>query len=180
MSREIRQLLEEVAGSRRRVLEEVAGLPAEVGSERPDESAWSVQEILEHLVLAERGGYDMICTAAARFRAGDPVWTGASENDGLSIEAIIDRTWKPREVAPEFATPSGQWTADIWASHLRSCDALLSDLPIVLRDLPLSEVIYPHFLCGPLNVIQRLEFLRFHLDRHLPQIQSTKAAVTRG
>ena len=109
--------------------------------------------------------------------AGDPVWTGPSENDGLSIEVIIDRTWKPKESAPESATPTGQWTASIWGSHLRSCDDLLSDLPAVLESLPPAEVIYPPFLCGPLNAIQRIEFLRFHLDRHLSQIQLLKSVV---
>lgn len=177
MNSDIRQLLEHVHAARGRVLAEVVSLSDEGGSKKPDESTWNIQEVLEHLVLAERGGYDLICTAAARFRAGDPVWTGPSENDGLPIEAIIDRTWKPKESAPESATPTGQWTASIWASHLRSCDDLLSDLPAVLEGLTPSEVIYPHFLCGPLNAIQRLEFLRFHLDRHLTQIQHLRSVL---
>lgn len=177
MNTDIRHLLEQVHAARNRVLAEVASLPVEAGSRKTDDSTWSVQEVLEHLVLAERGGYDLVCTAAARYRAGDPVWTGPSENDGLPIEVIIDRTWKPKESAPDSATPTGQWTASIWASHLRSCDHLLSDLPAVLEGLPLSEVIYPHFLCGPLNALQRLEFLRFHLDRHSSQIRLIKSVV---
>ena len=177
MNSDIRQLLEQVHAARARVLAGVVGLPAEASSRKTDESTWSIQEVLEHQVLAERGGYDLICTAAARYRAGDPVWTGPSENDGLPIEVIIDRTWEPKESAPESATPTGQWTASIWTSHLRSCDDLLSDLPAVLEGLPLTEVIYPHFLCGPLNAIQRIEFLRFHLDRHLSQIRNLKSVV---
>ncbi len=177
MTSEILLLLDHVHEARVRVLAEVTAVPDEAGSKKPDDAAWSIQEILEHLVLAERGGYDLIRTAAARYRAGDPVWSGPSENDDLPIEEIVERTWKPKEEAPESATPTGLWTAGIWASHLRSCDSLLSDLPVVLEGLPLEEVIYPHFLCGPLNAIQRLEFLRFHLDRHLGQIQRTRTAV---
>jgi hypothetical protein len=178
MGTELGQLLEQVREARAKVLDEVVGLSAEDGARKLDDSSWSIQEILEHLVLAERGGFDLICTAARRFRSGDPVWSGTSENAGLPIETVIARTWREREEAPDSATPAGSWDVGIWASHLRNCDDLLSDLPPILIDLPLSEVIYPHFLCGPLNATQRLEFLRFHLDRHLLQIQRTKQALS--
>ncbi len=35
-----------------------------------------------------------------------------------------------------------------------------------LQGLDPSLVIFPHFLSGPLVARQRLEFLRFQLDRH--------------
>jgi hypothetical protein len=167
-------LLDEIKASRANVLREVVGLSLAQGSAKADLTAWSLQDILEHLVLAERGGFDLICTAAERFRDGDPVFSGQSENNGLSIEAIIERTWKTRETAPESATPTGDWSVGVWASHLRNCDDLLRDLPGVLDGLPLEQVIYPHFLCGPLNAIQRLEFIRFHIDRHMEQIRRVK------
>jgi len=174
---QVQELLEEIHASRARILAEVAGLSTDQGAWRLDSSTWSLQHVLEHLVLAERGGYNLICTAAARHRAGDPVWSGPSKNDGLSIETIIERTWQSRETAPDSATPSGEWSLSVWASHLRNCDDLLRDLPTVLDGLPLADVIYPHFLSGPLNAIQRLEFLRFHLDHHLPQVRRIKASL---
>ncbi len=177
MEASIERLLSDVRGSRVRVLGLVDGLTTDEGARKPSESAWSVQDVLEHLVLAERGGYDLIRTAADRFRRDDPVWTGKSENDGLAIEAIIERTWKPKEDAPNSATPTGAWSVGIWSAHLASCDALLSDLPRVLEGLPLGEVIYPHFLCGPLNAVQRLEFLRYHMDRHATQIERLLATA---
>jgi hypothetical protein len=170
-------LLADVHTARVRVLDAVRGLTVEQGADRPGPGQWNVQEVLEHLVLAERGGYDLIRTAAERWRAGDPVWSGDSENAGQAIEQVIERTWKPRETAPESATPTGRWSAGIWAAHLSSCDALLSDLPAVLAGLPLERVIYPHFLCGPLDVVQRLEFLRFHLERHAEQVRRIRAAL---
>ena len=180
MSAQIGQLLEDVRGARVKVLNEVVGLSTEEGARKSDDASWNIQEVLEHLVLAERGGYDLICTAARRFRSGDPVWSGNSENADLTIETVIERTWRQREDAPDSATPTGSWDVGIWASHLRNCDDLLSDLPRILSDLPLSEVIYPHFLCGPLNAVQRLEFLRFHLERHLLQVQRAKELTNSG
>lgn len=135
------------------------------------------REVIEHLVLAERGGFDLIYTAAEKFRMGVPVWAGKSKNEGLSIEEIIITTWKPKEKAPESATPKGKWSLGVWLSHFQNCDDLLKNLNIIVKDLPLSKVIYPHFLCGPLDVIQRLEFIRFHIDRHLLQIIELKKSI---
>jgi len=177
MNEDILTKLLEVRVARAKVLAEVASLTPQEGALSPQERSWNIQEVLEHLVLAERGGFDLIHTAATRYRAGDPVWSGNSENDGLPIEAVIDRTWKDKEEAPESATPTGRWDVGVWTSHLRNCDDLLTDLPAVLDGLPLDEVIYPHFLCGPLNALQRLEFLRFHLDRHRSQIRRIKAFI---
>ena len=43
-----------------------------------------------------------------------------------------------------------------------------------LEDLPLAKVIYLHFLCEPLNPVQKLELIRFHIDRHFIQISNIK------
>ena len=37
-----------------------------------------------------------------------------------------------------------------------------------------EEIIYPHPLSGPLNVYQRMEFLRYHMERHQRQIEQIK------
>lgn len=169
--------LDKIKISRDRIMNEVTGLSSTQASKKLDENSWNIQEVIEHLVLAERGGYNLICTAAEKFNSDNPIWSAISENDGLSIEEVIERTWKPKEDAPESATPKGNWSLSIWISHLKNCDDLLSDLPTKLDGLPLTKVIYPHFLCGPLNVIQRLEFIRFHIDRHVGQVKSIKEVL---
>lgn len=168
--------LDEIRLARRQILSEVEGVCAEEGAWRPEEGAWSLQEVLEHLVLAERGGFDLIWKAAEDYRAGHPVWSGPSQNRGRTIEEIVARTWRPREEAPPSARPGGAGSLASWSAHLTSCDALLATLPVHLDGLPLEDIIYPHFLCGPLDALQRLDFIRFHMQYHLPQIQRLKAA----
>lgn len=111
--------LEAIRQARGRLLAEMEGVTEEQGRWRPKEAEWSLQEVVEHLVLAEKGGIDSVWKAADAHRAGTPTWTGRSENTGHSIE----------------------------------------------------EVIHPHFLSGPLGALQRLEFIRFHLEHHLPQVR---------
>lgn len=177
MNTTILKLLDDIKISRINMLNEVSVVTIEQGRMKPNENSWNIQDVLEHLVLAERGGYNLICTAAERFKANNPVWVGVSENEGLTIEEIISRTWKDKEDAPESAIPKGNWSVSVWASHFRNCDDLLNDLPEILNELPLKKVIYPHFLCGPLNVIQRLEFIRFHIDRHIDQVKKLKLTI---
>ena len=169
-------LQNEIKLSRSRILKEINSISTADGSKKNDVESWNIQEVIEHLVLAERGGFNLIYTAAEKFRIGEPVWEGKSENDGLSMEEIIKRTWKPKEKAPPSATPNGKWTLGVWSAHFRNCDDLLKELNSILENLPLNEVIYPHFLCGPLNIIQRLEFIRYHIDRHHLQIIGMKRA----
>ena len=166
--------LAEIRIVRGRVLEECAGVSADHVAHRQD-GAWSLQDVIEHLVLAERGGFDLIWKAAEALRQGSPVWEGESENDGFRIEDVVARTWRPKETAPPSAEPSGEWSLECWLAHLRSCDSLLDQLPAHLDGLPLDRVIYPHFLCGPLNALQRLDFIRFHMEHHLPQIRRLRA-----
>ena len=167
-------LLNEIKVSRKKVVDLLTNINNENGARRLAKDQWNIQEIIEHLVLAERGGFDLIYTAAENFRSGTPVWSGNSENTGQSIEKIINRTWKIKEKAPPSATPQGKWSLGVWISHFENCDDLLFRLTPILKNLPLEEVIYPHFLCGPLNALQRLEFIRFHIDRHFNQISSLK------
>jgi hypothetical protein len=36
--------------------------------------------------------------------------------------------------------------------------------------------VYPHFLSGPLDARQRLEFLRFHIERHTAQVWRVRSS----
>ena len=132
---------------------------------------------MEHLVLAERGGFHLIWSAADAYRAGTPVREGASENTGRSIEEIIAATWEPKEKAPPGAPPEGNWSLGAWASQFRSCDGPLEDPNRHLEGLPLDRVIYPHFLSGPLDALQPLDFIRFHMEYHLLQIRRIRSAA---
>jgi len=60
-------------------------------------------------------------------------------------------------------------------SSLASCGHTLKDLGEALEGENPDKLIYPHPISGPLNIIQRLEFLRFHLNRHQNQIENIKS-----
>ena len=98
-----------------------------------------------------------IWTALENVRAGNP-WRETLPNQGKTIEEVVASTWKPKEVAPANATPYIGGPLAVWVSSLRSLGAVVHDLAVELEGVKLDELVFPHFLCGPLDARQRLEF----------------------
>lgn len=167
-------LLHSVAEARARVLDQVRGLSELQAASKPDQTCWSISEIVEHLVLAEASGVTKIWAAAEGVRSGHPVWVGEHTNSGLSIDEVIARTWKEKEVAPSIAAPHIGGPLAYWVESLRLSQPLLDALGVFLEGMDLRTIVYPHFLSGPLDAEQRLEFLRYHMDRHRGQIERTR------
>jgi hypothetical protein len=165
------ELIAVVATARWRLLATIQNLTPAQAAFKPAPEEWSALENTEHVVLAEVSGVSKIWQAADTFRAGKPVFSGEHTNRGLSIDEVIARTWKPKEIAPPIATPHIGGPLGYWISSCESCQTVLCQLGTALDGLDLEQVIFPHFLSGPLDARQRLEFLRFHLDRHRAQIE---------
>ena len=164
-------LIRYAADERARLIALVAGLSDVQSNYKPNDQTWSVNQNLEHLVLAEMSGVSKIWSAAEGVRNGKPVWQGEHANRGLSIEEVVARTWKPKEVAPPLVEPRFGGPASYWLENLRSSQQLLERLEPVLEGLDIESVIFPHFLSGPLDAGQRIDFLRFHMMRHRGQIE---------
>lgn len=173
------RLVSDVAGARRRFLDELAGASPVQAAFRPGPSSWSMVDITEHMVRAEDAGVHGIWRALESHRRGETLWSGEAEHRGLTIEEVTARTWREKEEVPDVAAPRDGGSLSFWAATLRSrhgvLEALAEQLAEDLGDGRLEELIYPHPISGPLDVRQRLEFLRFHLDRHRRQVAELKA-----
>ena len=154
----------------------VEGISPTQATFRPAPDEWNILENLEHIALAEYSGVSKIWAAIEGVRLGTPVFTGEHTNRGLGIEEIIARTWKPKEAAPPIATPHVGGTLRYWIEFLRACQTVLEKTEGELTGLAPETVVFPHFLCGPLDAKQRFDFLSFHTDRHTAQIGRIKAA----
>jgi len=162
-------LIQDVSTSRSQALTTVARLSTQQGDFKPSPEEWSIREVVEHLVLAEVSGVAKIWEAIESTRAGGG-WNEENPNRGLTIEQIVARTWQPKIKAPPIATPHMGGPLAYWMAAFRNSQTVLQALGVELARMDLESVIFPHFLCGPLDARQRLEFLRFHIDRHIGQI----------
>ena len=172
--KDVPELIGEAAASRREVINAVSSLTAAQTGFKPTAEQLSPQEQIEHLVLAELNGLDFMWRAAEGLRNGTPVWRGDAVHEGLPVEEVVAKTWRPREKAPPGATPTGEGTLAYWIARLEAGQRVLETLGGKLEGLDLSRVIYLHYLSGPLDANQRLEFLSFHMARHLAQIETIR------
>jgi len=172
---EVGTLVESVESARRTLLDRIVGLTEAQATFRPAEGQWNALEVVEHLYLAELLGVSKIWAALDGVRRGRE-WSEARPHARTPIEAVVAATWKPKEVAPPGATPHIGGPLDFWVAATRSLTPLLARLGSELESVSLDSVVFPHYLSGPLDARQRLEFLRFHIERHLGQLDDIQAS----
>ena len=174
MQAEVQKLVNEVAQARANFIAAVTGLsPSQAAFKLADE-VWSITEITEHITRAEHSGVSGMWKALDGFRHATPVWSGNLVWDGQSIETVVEKTWQLKEQVPAIAAPIWGGSLGYWIASLRGLQSVLEELGEQLGTVRMEEVVYPHPISGPLNVRQRLEFLRFHLDRHRGQVETLK------
>ena len=170
----LREMIHQVENTRINFIAACSGLTLEESTYKESADTWSIANIAEHIVRAEWGGINGIWQAIEGFRNGKPLWTGQNPNHGLSIEDVVERTWLPIQPAPEVARPQWGGPIEFWLICLGNCKITLAATEKQMEGLDPEEVIYPHPISGPLNVKQRMEFLRFHMERHIQQIERVK------
>lgn len=172
-------ILERIAAAdaaRRRIIDANRGLSAAQAAFKGP-GGWSVQAHIEHLVLSEQRGVQRIWLAAEGLRRGVPLQAGEAVHRGLPIEEVIAKTWKPREKAMVETDPVGEGPLSYWIARYEACQPTLEQIPQVLSGLDPALALDLHYLSGPLDAYQRLEFLRFHTDRHYDQVERLKQTV---
>jgi hypothetical protein len=168
------EVIATVERARAALLDAVCELSDAQAAFKPAPDVWSVVENVEHLYLAEMSGTSKIWAAIEQTRRTG-AWTDAVPHRGKPVDQIIAETWKPRETAPAIATPHIGGPLSYWRTSFASLRVILEQTGRELEGLDLAEVVFPHFLCGAMDARQRLEFLRFHIERHHAQIERVMA-----
>ncbi len=171
MDEKLNILIKQVSKARQELVQSVMGLSHQQAHYKPSPETWSVVDNVEHLYWAEIGGVNGIWKTLEAVKNNKPHWTGDRVHEGLSIEVIVEKTWQPREIAPEIAKPKWGGSLQFWIASLNSCQPVLEAMGQALNGMDLKTLIHPHPISGPLNVYQRMEFLRFHINRHHGQIE---------
>ena len=165
------ELVDVMRQDRARVIETVAGWSAEQGAFRPRPEAWSASEVLEHLYAAEFFVINLLWRGIDGVRVNRPIWDGQHTNRGRSIEVLVAvfAVGKYKAHPKTEATIGG--TLPFWAGALDSCQPMLERLGSALQEVDQEAIIFPHFIVGPMDANQWIQFMRFHLNRHWAQIE---------
>jgi hypothetical protein len=170
----LQKLIEQVEVARENFIQACSGLKYEEANFKSSDDSWSITDIAEHIVRAEWGGLNGIWSAIEGYKRNEPVWSGENYNKGLSIEVIVEKTWQRHQPAPEPARPQWGGPIEFWLTLLKNGKETVAETYRQMEGLDPEEIIYPHPLSGPLNVYQRMEFLRYHMERHQRQIEQIK------
>lgn len=166
----VQTLIEDIFTARSQYLASISAVTEEQAHWKPDAETWNMCEITEHLFWAEQGAlYGMWKTLYA-IREGSVKRETESIHKDFPIEHIIEKTWQVKEKVPPVAAPKLGGTLAFWKSSLQHLHNVLVDFGQDLQDDELRLQAHPHPISGVMDFQQRLEFLRFHIDRHRLQV----------
>jgi hypothetical protein len=166
----VQKLIQDVATARALFLDTLIEVEEVKAQWKPDPEIWNVIEITEHLFWAEQGALFGMWKTLHAIREGSIDRNYESIHKNFPIQKIIDSTWQPKEKVPAVAAPRLGGTLSFWKASLASLQEVLTAFGQDLREDELRLQAHPHPISGALDFQQRIEFLRFHIDRHAAQV----------
>jgi hypothetical protein len=166
----IENLAGEIRRARNEFINNMDGVTEQQSHWKPDPSVWNIVEITEHLFWAEHGAIVGMWKTLHAIRNGERERTCESIYKNFPIQQIIDLTWKEKEIVPAVAAPRMGGPLRFWKISFHSLQQLLEAFCEDLQEDELRLQAHPHPISGPLDFQQRLEFIRFHIDRHAKQV----------
>ncbi len=172
----VAEIFTEINGIRNRLYEEVKGLSPEQTTLKPSAERWCIAEILEHLAKVDRVLVTRIDKMLTELEEAAPSGEVCGNFTPFSLDSLIERARGEKFKSPVPALPDSGLPVHESLAKLRSsrADILFMQPRIEARDL--SQVTFPHFVFGQLNIYQWLAFIGVHETRHLKQIESVLSA----
>lgn len=163
-------LLQAMDDRRRALLDSLAALSPEALQARPAPGAWSILEIVEHLVAAEQvilQGLPDPATLVDRPRS-------LRQRCLYPLVVLILRLRIPVKAPSRRMLPTGGASLaelrDRWEATARWLRAYAEGLPPGGN----QRAVFAHPVCGPLTLAQALRLGRLHLETHARQIRERR------
>lgn len=166
--------LQELDGSRERLLGTVRGLSREQLEYRAAPERWSVAECLEHIIVAERLMFEALAgrmqQAPGPSKHGD--WEGRDE--ALTKQMITGR--KEPKQAPEVFRPAGRWPTEKLLPEFEAVRGRTRAFCATSSgDLRSCFLVHP--VLGRLDGYQWLLIVARHCERHRLQVEEVIASA---
>jgi hypothetical protein len=154
--------------TRRALLDELEALDPAMLTAKPRAGKWSMLEIVEHLVLAERAVFKGL-PDASRLVDGE---RGPGNHARYLLVLFILKSGVPVRVpSPEMVPRGDRSLTELRRSWDESQDWLRSYVDRVGPD-GVRRAVFEHPVAGPMTVKQAVRMLRVHLGGHVRQIRA--------
>jgi hypothetical protein len=158
------------------LFERLDALPEKSLHQRP-EGAWSAVQILHHLSLSEQGTVQYVNKKLSGAAVHvENAGIGAMLRSFLLQRALRHPTKKfkaPKFVADVPDQPDYTHTKQRYETVRKDMQAMLKKFDGVM----LRKAYFKHPRAGKMNIVQALEFIHDHFDRHLQQIHDRSGAA---
>ncbi len=158
------------------LLNDVAGIPAELLERTPGQGAWSIAQTVVHLAMAEEGTLAYLHKKLAYGGHRTVTITGVLRLVILRIALALPIRWKaPRSIAVIPEMP--------WEEALARWDVVRGEWHRALEELPMGLVhhgLIKHPAVGKLSVAQGLHFMARHVRHHREQVRRTLRQIGDG
>lgn len=155
--------------TRERLLSEIAGLGEEELNWKPNDSSWSIAQVVEHISKAE----DSIAQLIPIGLAQSPTY----EQRDLRLQQFIpDRSSKiqaPDRLEPSKEPQTYEQLVSLLAQSRARTIAILNSITDTSL-LSITSPAHPHLVFGPMSTGQWIDTIPLHEMRHIHQIEELK------
>ncbi len=178
MNKQFEQAFDALENKRKALFASLKPYSDEVLNRKPAPDAWSVNEVIDHLLIAEEASLQYLQKKTRDIsKEGLAGFAGWRRLTVVKLLFVLPIKFKvPALVAP---TKTDYRLTDLenrWAGVRNQTHILLAQL----GDADLNKTIWKHTIAGKMNIYQMMEFFTIHFDRHRKQIERTLRAVQKS
>jgi DinB superfamily len=166
----IERRLRAIETKRSSLIDLLSGVDPNLIAARPQPGKWSIQEIVEHLVLSEVAVFGVLNTLEGR--APQPR-TLRHRVLYVVVMFILRFDIPVRVPSPDLKPRGGRSIEELraqWETHHR----LLRTWIESSEPSALARPLFAHPIAGPMTTAEALRMLEVHLDRHVRQIRARR------
>lgn len=168
MRTQLLQHIEALDVDRKALLDELSQVPDEVLQRKPDETRWSILEIVEHMVLAER---EVLGNLPDSVRSLERPRSLRSRLAYPAVMFVLRRRIKvqvpSRSMIPKGDTSLPELRQE-WDRNLEWLRAHVDQLEPEDR----GRAFFLHPIAGPIDTMQAVKMARLHFETHRSQIRA--------
>jgi hypothetical protein len=177
MSPKMREIAESIAQDRLALVSSVKDLTPEQTDFRPESGAWSIDDVLHHLALAEEASAKLM--ALFRERASKEAIV-PDPNPGVSVlrslDSRVEGADERRAVAPDRVAPRSRVEAPVALERLEAARRRILEILETLSPFDGTQLTFRHPFFGELDLYQWVLIGGWHERRHTRQIEKIKAS----
>ena len=159
--------------SRKELFDDLKNYDDEVINKKPSPGAWSIAQVIEHLIIAEDGSLKYLQKKTQDTSKVPVAGLGSKWRFFLTNTVfVLNINFK----APKVVVPTDNYATvgqlnERWSKVRTDTFNLLNKLP----EADLKKEIWKHAVAGKMDINQMLAFFNMHFNRHRKQVYRTLA-----